>query len=145
MAPTRRRSATTMVCTEDRRSPTSAVPVRSATTVTERSPPATRLAIAPAAFTGKVTRWLSRRQKANSNASAAPNSTTVQSTMLAAVVRAAAYAAALGWRNTTHHLPLSTGTVTTSSSPAAPESVAVSGRSRRGTAAASGIGCSKSA
>jgi len=90
IAPTRRRSATTMLCTEVRRSPTSAVPDRSVTTVTERSPPATRLAIAPAAFTGSVTRLLRRRQNANSSASVAPNNTTVQITMLAAVVRAAA-------------------------------------------------------
>ena len=90
MAPTRRRSATTMECTDESRSPTSASSVRSVTTVTDKSPPATRLAIAPAAFTGSVTRRLRRRQNTTSSASAAPNRAIVQSTMFVAVVRATA-------------------------------------------------------
>ncbi len=56
IAPTSRRSAATIECTAESSSPTSAESARCVATVTDRSPPATRLAIAPAAFTGPVTR-----------------------------------------------------------------------------------------
>jgi len=147
MAPTRRRSATTMECTDESRSPTSAASVRSPTTVTDKSPPATRLAIAPAAFTGSVTRRLSRRQNTTSSVSAAPNSATVQSTMLVAVVRATAYAAVSGSRNTTHHFPSAVGTVTTRSAlppPPGSGTRAVAGCDCRGMSAACASGRSRS-
>src|SRR2546428_746822 len=56
IAPTSRRNATTMEWTDDRRSPIAAVSVCWVTTVTERSPPATRLAMRPAALTGSARR-----------------------------------------------------------------------------------------
>ena len=90
IAPTSRRRATTIVWTEERRSPTSAASVRCVTTVTERSPPATRLAIAPAALTGSVMRWLRRWRNSRSRDTVAPNNRSAHRKMLARVLRAAA-------------------------------------------------------
>src|SRR5207237_1390949 len=87
-------------------------------------------------------------QNTTSSVSAAPNSATVQSTMLVAVVRATAYAALSGSRNTTHHFPSAVGTVTTRSAlppgPPGPGRRAMAGRDSRGMSAACGSGRSRS-
>ena len=90
IAPTSRRNATTMECTDDSRSATSLASVRCADTVTDRSPPATRLAIAPAARTGSVMVRCSTRASANTNATLMASSSTPPQITSRTVWRAAA-------------------------------------------------------
>ncbi len=81
MAPTRRRSATTIVCTDDCSSPISSATVSTAPPATVRSPLATRAATLPAVRTGAATRRLSQRPShndistANAKRTMAPNQT----------------------------------------------------------------------
>ena len=119
IAPTSRRNATTIECTEDISSPTSAASARWVKTVTERSPLATRLAIAPAARTGSVTRRPSRRDSQNSAPTAIAATSSAPSQTARCVLRAVANAVASGSRYNTHHVPPPpwlAGTLTTNSS-----------------------------
>jgi hypothetical protein len=78
------------VCTADSSSLTSDASARSVTIVTERSPLATRLAIAPAARTGSVTRRLSHRDSHSSTPTATASTASRPMPRLRSVALAAA-------------------------------------------------------
>ena len=134
IAPTSRRSAYTIEWTADSRSPTSLDPPRWVTTVTERSPPATRLATAPAARTGSVMRSLSQAARRHTSSTATTSRAAAPSQIVRSVAWATAYARLVGWRNSTHHFPRFAGTETTSSEPRGVLTIVVEGRSWRGIA-----------
>ena len=132
-----------MVWTADSSSLTSDASARSVTIVTERSPLATRLAIAPAARTGSVTRRLSQRDSHRSTPTATASTASRPMPRLRSVALAVAYARAVGWRNTIHQWPWSAGTVITSSwTPRAVRTTALRGRSTRWICFSSGSSAS---
>ena len=90
IAPTKRRRAITIEWTAESRSPTSLDPPRCVSTVTERSPPATRLATTPTARTGSVMRLLSHVPTRHTSSTATTSSAAAPSQMVRCVACATA-------------------------------------------------------